>query len=202
MKKLVIACLLCLFTLPVFAKNSILIIGDSLSAAHGIDSNLGWVALLKNRLKENNYNYDVINASISGDTTSQGLARLPNALQQFKPSVTIIELGGNDGLRGLPIATIENNLRQMISLIKKSGSHVLLLGVRLPPNYGMTYTNQFHKMFADLAKQNQISVVPLFLGHIDKDNNLMQADKIHPTVKAQSMMLNNVWPTLILLLKK
>jgi len=202
MKKFISALLVCLFTLPVFANNSILIIGDSLSAGYGIDTNLGWVNLLRNKLQQNGYHYDVINSSISGDTTSQGLARLPGALKQFKPQITIIELGGNDGLRGLPIATIKNNLNQMISLIKKTNSHVLLIGVRLPPNYGLAYTNQFHQLFVSLAQQNKISIVPFFLQNIDQDYSLMQADHIHPIAKAQSAMLNNIWPTLEKLLKK
>jgi len=202
MKKFLSMLLLCLLTLPVFAKNSILVIGDSLSAGHGIDPNHGWVALLKIRLQENGYDYDVINSSISGDTTSQGLARLPVALEQIKPQITIIELGGNDGLRGLSIFTIKNNLHRMIALIKKANSRVLLLGVRLPPNYGLAYTNQFQQMFTDLARQNNISVVALFLKNIDQDGRLMQSDNIHPTEKAQVIMLDNIWPTLTALLQK
>lgn len=202
MKKFLSVLILCLFTLPVFAKNSILIVGDSLSAGHGIDVNQGWVALLTKRLHEKGYDYDVINSSISGDTTSQGLARLPTLLQQDKPVITIIELGGNDGLRGLSISTVENNFRQMIALVKKTNGHVLLLGVRLPPNYGMDYTNQFHNMFLNLAHQNHVDLVPFFLKNIDENTSLMQTDKTHPNEKAQVIMLDNVWPTLEKLLKK
>src|SRR6185312_10374302 len=174
MKKYISVLLLLLFTLPVFGKNSILIIGDSLSAGLGIDPNQGWVALLRNRLEEKHFDYMVVNASISGDTTSQGLDRLPAALAEAKPQITMIELGGNDGLRGLPIPVITNNLRQMIVLIKNANSQVILIGLRLPPNYGPTYTKEFHQIFVDLAKDNQTSLVEYFLKNIDQSPDNMQ----------------------------
>jgi len=202
MKKYISVLLLLLFTLPVFGKNSILIIGDSLSAGLGIDPNQGWVALLRNRLEEKHFDYMVVNASISGDTTSQGLDRLPAALAEAKPQITMIELGGNDGLRGLPIPVITNNLRQMIVLIKNANSQVILIGLRLPPNYGPTYTKEFHQIFVDLAKDNQTSLVEYFLKNIDQSPDNMQPDHIHPTAAAQPILLDNVWPVLEPLLLK
>lgn len=202
MKKLFWMLLMCFFTLPVFAKNTILVIGDSLSAGYGIDPNQGWVALLRSRLQEQGLDYDVINSSISGETSSQGLARLPDALKQVKPHITIIELGANDGLRGLPIATIQDNLQQMISLAQNANSQVLLIGLRLPPNYGTAYTEQFQKIYSELAQKNHIPVVSLFLQNVDENSQLLQADRIHPTAKAQIILLDNIWPALEIILKK
>lgn len=178
------------------AKNSILIVGDSISAAYGIEPQQGWVALLRTRLQAEKYNYHVINASISGDTTSNGLARLPSALKKYQPAITIIELGGNDGLRGLDIPVIKNNLERMMVLIKNAQSKVLVLGIRLPPNYGPRYTQQFHQMFTDLAKRQDVHVVPIFLQGIEENRHYFQSDGIHPTAEAQNILLNNVWPTL------
>lgn len=179
-----------------FAENTILIIGDSISAGYGIDIQQGWVALLQKKLDDNHYPYRVINDSISGDTTSNGLARLPKSLQQYHPQITIIELGGNDGLRGLSPALIKHNLQKIITLIKESNSKILLLGVRIPPNYGALYTQQFQELFLTLAEENQISVVPMFLQHVDDQPHLMQPDGIHPTAAAQEILLNNVWAPL------
>lgn len=177
-------------------KITLLIIGDSLSAGFGIDPKLGWVNLLRERLHQNNYPVEVINASISGDTTSNGLDRLPSALENYHPMLTIIELGGNDGLRGLQITLIKNNLQKMITLTRNTKSKVLLLGVRLPPNYGKEYTQQFQQIFLDLAQKNVIAVQPFFLNHIDDNPQLMQKDGLHPTAAAQIILLNNVWPEL------
>lgn len=175
------------------AENTILIVGDSLSAGYGIDPQLGWVHLLQNRLNDLKYNYLVVNASISGDTTSNGLQRLPEALSKYKPNITVIELGGNDALRGLPPAIIKNNLQQMIAMVDKAHSKVLLLGVRIPPNYGEVYTTQFQKIYLDFAQQSGVEVVPLFLNGVDTDAAMMQADGIHPVAGAQTKMLNNAW---------
>lgn len=202
MKKILLLIILLLFTLPVLAQNTILVIGDSLSAGYGIDVTKGWVALLQKRLNEEKYNYRVVNASISGNTTSNGLARTANALAAYHPSITIIELGGNDGLRGIPLTTIQANLAKMIEQAKTAKSEVLLLGLQLPPNYGVEYTQGFQKIFSDLSQQYQTQVVPLFLHNIDIDVNLMQADRIHPTAQAQSKLLDNVWPTLKNMLQK
>lgn len=201
MKKFLITLLLTCFTLPALAQNTILIVGDSISAGYGIDPEHGWVALLKNRLKQEKYNYRVINASISGDTLSNGLERLPETLSRYKPQITIIELGGNDGLRGLQPELIKMNLERMIAVTKNAGSKVLVLGVRLPPNYGEAYTQQFQRIFSALEKRNTIHVVPLFLKKIDENSNLLQPDGIHPTTQAQSILLDNMWPELKTLLK-
>ncbi|MDR3478632.1 MAG: arylesterase [Gammaproteobacteria bacterium] len=201
MKKFLISLLIFAITLPVFAKNTILIIGDSVSAGYGVETGKGWAALLKNRLQRAGGNYDVVNASISGDTTSNGLSRLPKALADHSPKITIIELGGNDGLRGIQIDTIKSNLMQMISLAKKTGSKVVILGVRLPPNYGPAYTDQFRQIFTTLSQDKTLQVVPLFLQNVDDKPQLMQTDGIHPTRQAQPILLDNVWVALKPLLK-
>ncbi len=167
-----------------------------MSAGYGINPQKGWVMLLQQRLQEKKYDAAVINASISGDTTSNGLTRLPDALKQYHPNIVIIELGGNDGLRGLPLFVIKNNLDSMITLAKDAGSQVLLLGVRMPPNYGPDYTQSFQKIFTSLANKESISVVPLFLKSVDDHPNLMQSDGIHPKEEAQTILLDNVWPML------
>ncbi len=189
-----------MITLPVVAQNTILIVGDSLSAGYGVNPNENWAVLLQATLKENRSPYQVVNASVTGSTTSNGLANLPSALNQYKPKITIIELGGNDGLRGLQITLIKNNLQQMINLAKQAGSEVLLLGLRLPPNYGPDYTQQFQAIYVDLADSNHIAVVPLLLTSIDDNPALMQADHIHPNTQAQPIILKTVWPTLSKLL--
>lgn len=193
MKRFLVILLLLLFTLPVFAENTILILGDSLSAGYGLDPESGWVKLLEQRL---NYHYKVINSSISGDTTSNGLSRLPQALNTYHPQVTIIELGANDGLRGMQIPQITNNLNKLILLAINAKSKVLVLGLRLPLNYGVIYDQKFQQIFSDLAKRNDIRVVPNFLAGIDRNPNLFQADGLHPNAQAQSMILNNVWTEL------
>lgn len=191
-----------LFTLPVLAENTILIVGDSISAGYGINPADGWVSLLEQRLKKENYSYRVINASISGDTLSNGLERIPAALQKYHPQITIIELGGNDGLRGLQLVAIKNNLEQIINRVKAANSKVLVLGMRLPPNYGAAYTQQFMQIFSALSERKDISVVPLFLTGVDDQSPLMQSDGIHPLAMAQPILLNNVWPMLRPLLVK
>lgn len=167
--------------------------GDSISAGYGISIKQGWPVLLQARLNEGNYDYTVVNASVTGDTTSNSLARLPSLLKQYKPKITILELGGNDGLRGLQLFIIKKNLQEIIDQIKESNSTILLLGFRLPPNYGVAYTSQFQQMYPDLAKKNDIAIVPLFLKNVDDVPSLMQADGIHPNEQAQTILLNNVW---------
>ena len=195
------ALIMLLFTLPVFAKNTILILGDSLSAAYGMDVSQGWVELLKGRLNDKGYSYQVVNLSVSGATTSNALAALPEALKTYTPSVTVIEIGGNDGLRGIQLLALQANLQRIISLILAANSKVLLLGVRLPPNFGSAYNKQFENVYIELAKKNEISVVPYFLQHIDDKPDLMSADGIHPKASAQTIMLDNVWPDLQKLLE-
>jgi acyl-CoA thioesterase-1 len=195
-KKIFFTLLLALLVFPAFAKNTILVLGDSISAGYGIDTKQGWVALLQERLTAQHYDYTVINASISGDTTSNGIARLPQALTQHQPSITIIELGGNDGLRGLPPSLIKQNLESLIAMAKQANSKILVLGLQIPPNYGPTYTTQFMKIFTDLKKDKNITVVPLFLNMVDTNRNLIQPDGIHPTAEAQPKLLDNMWDAL------
>lgn len=170
--------------------------GDSLSAGYGIDLEQSWPSLLQKKLQTDNYPYRVVNDSISGNTTSNGLARLPQALKKNHPVITIIALGGNDGLRGLQITVIERNLNEMIKLAKESGSKVLVIGLRLPPNYGPAYTQAFENIFSDLEKRSDIAVIPFFLQDVDIDEGYFQSDRVHPTAKAQTKILNNIWPKL------
>lgn len=188
---------------PVFAAQPIiLVLGDSLSAGYGIDRQYGWVQLLQNRLQKSGYAYRVINASISGDTTDSGLSRLPYALNQHHPAIVIIELGGNDGLRGLSLGELHTNLTRLVTLAKKAGAHVLLVRERIPPNLGAVYGTKFSETYDQIAKEQGVPLVPLFLNGIADDPSLMQADGIHPNEKGQTKMLDNVWPVLKPLLKK
>jgi acyl-CoA thioesterase-1 len=175
---------------------AILVLGDSLSAAYGMRVEQGWVSLLADRLKTSGYGYRVVNASASGETTGGALARLPRALEKHRPSVVIVELGGNDGLRGLPVKDIRSNLDSIIRLSRKSGAKVLLIGMRIPPNYGPVYTRDFHQVFAEVANQHKLPLVPFFLDGIALDDALMQEDGLHPNAAAQPQLLAQVWPQL------
>jgi acyl-CoA thioesterase I len=175
----------------------ILVFGDSISAGYGLARvEQGWVELLKTRLKEQGYGYQVVNASVSGETTAGGLARLPRALELHHPSIVILELGGNDGLRALPIAQMRANVTQMVTLAGAAGAKVLLLGMRMPPNYGPQYTEQFAMVFSDLAREKKISLVPFLLTDIALSSTLLQGDDIHPNALGQPVLLENVWPQL------
>jgi acyl-CoA thioesterase-1 len=175
---------------------AILVVGDSISAGYGLAANEGWVALLQNRLKSQGYGYRVVNASVSGETTTGGLARLPRALSVHRPAIVIIELGGNDGLRGLPLETSRTNLERMINLSKGAGARVLLLGMKIPPNYGARYSEGFEKVFRDLARQHKLAFEPFFLSKIALEQGMIQEDGLHPTAKAQPVMLDTMWPAL------
>ena len=174
----------------------ILVFGDSISAGYGLPLEQGWVELLKTRLKSQGYGYQVVNASVRGYTTAGGLARLPRALELHHPSVVILELGGNDGLRGLPTAQMRANLTQMANLSSAAGAKVLLLGMRMPPNYGPDYTKQFALVFSDLATEKKMPFVPFLLTDIALSPALLQDDNIHPNALGQPILLDNVWPTL------
>ena len=180
----------------------ILVFGDSISAGYGLPLEQGWVELLKTRLKSQGYGDQVVNASVSGETTAGGLARLPRALELHHPSIVILELGGNDGLRGLPTAQMRANLTQMAALSSAAGAKVLLLGMRMPPNYGPEYTEQFAMVFSDLAAEKKIPLVPFLLTNIALSPALLQDDDIHPNALGQPILLDNVWPTLKPLLHK
>lgn len=185
-----------LFSSITFAAEKILVIGDSISAGYGIEVKQGWVNLLQQRLQKLGYDYKVVNASISGDTTSNGLYRLPVALKQYQPAIVIIELGANDGLRGLQIETIEKNLAEMIKTSQQNNSKVLLLGIRIPTNYGPVYTQKFQAIYPKLAQHYKTAIVPLLLTDVDTQSKLIQADGLHPTAQAQFILLNNVWVAL------
>jgi len=178
------------------ASHTILILGDSLSAEYGLVHGSGWVDLLEKKLQKEASPWDVFNASISGETSAGGLNRLPSLLEKKKPGLVIIELGANDGLRGLSIAASEKNLQKMIVMSKQSGAKVLLVGIQLPPNYGQDYTKQFANMFTRLAKIEGTAFLPFFLtGVIDKPE-LFQADRMHPNEQAQKVLFKNVWGAL------
>ena len=175
------------------APAKILIMGDSLSAGYGIDIQQGWVNLLKTEL-DKNYDIKMINASVSGETSSGGKARLPALLEEHKPDIVVLELGGNDGLRGQPLKLLENNLQSMIDASKTAGATVILAGMQIPPNYGSRYSNQFKALYVSLAEKNQTGLIPFLLEGIGGKSELMQRDGIHPTAEAQSLIVNNVLP--------
>lgn len=190
--------LLCLLfiSLPCRSEPTILVLGDSLSAAYQLPPESGWVKLLENKLKESFPQAIVVNSSISGDTTANGLNRLPDLLAKYHPHIVLLELGANDGLRGLPIQTIKTNLSHLIDLCTKANAKVLLIGIKLPPNYGGIYAKQFHDNFLQLSKEHDIPMVPFLLDGIVLKPGLMQADRLHPTAEAQPRLLDNVWPHL------
>ena len=180
----------------------ILVMGDSLSAAYGIDPAQGWVSLLQQRLKSQGYDYTVVNASVSGETTSGGLTRLPAAIKEHPPTVVVLELGANDGLRGQPIQVMHDDLDKMITASRAAGAKVLLVGMLLPPNYGGPYTKAFAATFQDLAKRYKLPLVPFLLAGVAEHREVMQADGLHPQAQAEPQVLDNVWPYLKPLLRK
>jgi acyl-CoA thioesterase I len=182
-------------------EKSIVVFGDSLSAAYGIAQARGWVALLAERLKRSHPDYIVVNASISGETTSGGASRIPRVLEQHQPAILIVQLGGNDGLRGLPVAQMRKNLASIIEQSQKSGARVLLLGMRIPPNYGPDYADAFEATFAELAKRYRTPLEPFFLEDFGENTDLFQPDRIHPSEAAQPLMLERVWKALRPMLK-
>ena len=179
-----------------------LVYGDSLSAAYGMPERRGWVALLEERLKRERPDYNVANASISGETTAGGLARIDKVLERERPAILILELGSNDGLRGLPVAAMKKNLAAIIERSQKAGAKVLLVGMRLPPNYGEDYTRAFERAFTDLAKSHRTALLPFLLEGFGEKAELFQADRIHPAEAAQPGVLKNVWKPLAPLLGK
>jgi acyl-CoA thioesterase-1 len=184
------------------AKPVVLVVGDSLSAGYGVAVDSTWVALLQKRLAAQGYGYRVVNASISGDTTGGARARLPRALELHKPAVVILELGGNDGLRGLPLRQVRENFEFLIERSQAAGAKVVLVGMRMPPNYGAAYADGFHALYGELAKRYGTPLLGFFLDGVALDEKLMQADGIHPTAAAQPRLLDNLWPVLSQVLKK
>ncbi len=190
-------CLLLVLCLPVRVEAlELLVLGDSISAGYGLEADAGWVRLLERRLQGRGAEVSVVNASISGETTTGGLTRLQDLLDRHQPELVIIELGGNDGLRGTPLKAVESNLDALVSRSRDAGADVLLLGMRIPPNYGRRYAEGFFRVFAKVAERNRISYHPFFLDGIGGTPELMQSDGIHPNDKAQQRLLDNIWPQL------
>jgi len=175
----------------------ILVMGDSLSAAYGLDSpSQGWVALLQAKLKARGYDYTVVNASVSGETSGGGLTRFPQALAEAKPALVILELGANDGLRGLPVSEMQANLGKIVDLSRQAGARVLLVSILLPPNYGKPYVQGFAAAYPALAKRYTVPLTPFLLTGVAEHRELMQADGLHPLAKAEPQVLDNIWPSL------
>jgi acyl-CoA thioesterase-1 len=193
--------LLLLLLLPGTASAAIiLVVGDSLSAAYGIPIEKGWVSLLQERLDAGDYPYQIVNASISGDTTANARARLPQALASHEPAVVLLELGGNDGLRGLSLTAMKGNLAAMISSLQQTDARLLLIGVQLPPNYGPRYTGRFQAVYRELAREHEIALLPSLVDGIGTEQDLMQPDGIHPNATAQPLIRDRVWEELLPLL--
>ena len=199
-------CTLLAFNLTVFAADkkpaSILVLGDSLSGAYGINTEEGWVALLQQKISKHGFEYKVINASVSGDTTRTGLSRIDSALQQHKPAIVIVALGGNDGLRGLAFSEIESSLANIIERCQQYNTSVLLAGVRLPPNYGPAYNEKFAALYRRLSERYGVTLVPRMLDQVAENPELMQEDGIHPKAEAQAQIMQNVWVGLEQMLEK
>lgn len=199
MSRILTALIITLMSMPTSAK-SIVVLGDSISAGYGIEISQGWVRLLGSRLQTHNPPYTVHNESISGDTTAGGLARINPALQRHQPDIVVIELGANDGLRGLSPTLIKSNLTELVKRSQKAGAQVLLLSMRIPPNYGKRYTDLFYDIYPALAKELKIPYVPFILEDVALVNELMQADGLHPNAKGQSLIVDKIWPQLLPLL--
>ena len=195
-----LAWLICM-PLAASATGTILVYGDSLSAAYGLAQDAGWASLLQARLRQERLDYTVVNASISGETTSGGTARMAEALRTHKPAVVILALGANDGLRGLQLAQMRANLEEMVRASKKAGSRVLLAGMRMPPNYGASYTRQFAQIYVDLAREYKTGLAPFLLEGVADRRELFQADNLHPVAAAQPIILDTIWKALAPMLK-
>jgi acyl-CoA thioesterase I len=183
------------------APKTLLVVGDSLSAEYGITRGTGWVALLEQKLKAQKLDANIINASVSGETTSGGRTRLPALLSKHKPDVVVIELGANDGLRGLPVPAAEANLRAMVDASRKAGAQVLLVGMRMPPNYGRDYADRFFAMYGTLSKSTSVPLAPFMLDGVVEKPDLFQPDRLHPLAEAHPLILANIWPHLLPILK-
>ena len=203
LRRLLITWLTSLLCLPLaaWAGGTIVVYGDSLSAAYGLSQDAGWPSLLQARLKQEGSHYTVTNVSVSGETTSGGAARIAEVLKTHKPKVIIVELGANDGLRGLPPREMRANLAKILSASRRARARVLLVGMRMPPNYGASYTREFAAVYADLAREYRTALVPYLLQGMDQQRALFQADDLHPTAAAQPILLENVWKALLPLLK-
>ena len=201
LRRVLLLCLMLCAPASYSASKTLLVLGDSISAEYGLPRDSGWVSLLQKRLSDDKLPVTVINASISGETTAGGLTRMPALLHQHKPAVLIIELGGNDGLRGLSLAATQSNLREMIRSADRIGARVLLLGMRVPPNYGPDYSKRFAAMYQGLARERNVKLVPFLFTGLEDTERFFQQDRIHPNQRAQTVMLDNVWPSLRPLMK-
>lgn len=203
LRRLLIAWLTSLLFSPLaaWAGGTILIYGDSLSAAYGLAQDAGWPALLQSRLKQEGWDYTVTNVSISGETSSGGATRIAEALKAHRPRVIIVALGANDGLRGLPPRQMRANLAKIVAQSQRAKARVLLVGMRMPPNYGEAYTRDFAQAYSALARERKIALLPFLLDGIEQRRELFQADNLHPTAAAQPIILNNVWKALLPLLE-
>lgn len=192
-----------LLAMPAAAlAGTILVFGDSLSAAYGLPQDRSWVTLLDQKLRDERLNYRVVNTSISGETTAGGINRIPDALRQHRPDVVVVELGANDGLRGGNLDVMRRNLEAIVDASRKARAEVLLIGMRLPPNYGRAYTEKFQQTFADVARRKKTAFVPFLLEGFAQDARYFQSDRVHPTAEAQALMLETVWKGLQPLLKR
>lgn len=178
------------------AGPAIVVLGDSLSSGYGLNGAPSWVTLLERRLDDQGYDYELVDAAISGDTTAGGLSRLPRLLEQYSPAIVIIELGGNDGLRGQPIANMRRNLATMIELVREHGSEPVLTGIQIPPNYGPIYTEQFAAVYRELAEEFDVALVDFLMDGVALHDEMMQPDRVHPNAEGQPVMLANVWAVL------
>ena len=199
---MLLAAALALSAAPALADRTVLVFGDSLSAAYGLSPQQGWVTLLAARVAQQGLAWKVVNASVSGETTAGGLRRLPADLARHKPDAVVIELGANDALRGLPIAGIRENLEQMIRLVRRARAEPVLVGIMIPPNYGIDYAAEFRDLYPALARKHSVRLAPFLLQGLAENPENFQADQLHPTAAAQSRVLDNVWPTLEPLLRK
>jgi len=199
--QLVILIMGLLITNTINAQNNILIVGDSLSAGYGLKQKQSWIYLLQQRLEEKFSHYKIINESTSGDTTANGLIRVPQALEQSQPDIVILELGANDGLRGLPLNYAKTNLKKIIQILQQKQARILLLGMRIPPNYGKRYSQAFAAIYPDLAKQYNLALVPFMLQGVSGKSEFIQSDGLHPNAQAQPLILENIWPYLKVLLE-
>ncbi|MBM6550017.1 arylesterase [Marinomonas ostreistagni] len=200
--KVIVTCLLALSVVTGAHASTLLVFGDSLSAAYNLRQQNGWVSLLTQQINERELDVDVVNASVSGETTQGGLSRLPALLERHQPDWMVLELGANDGLRGYPLEQVKNNLAQMIDMAQAQDTKVLLLGNHLPPNYGRQYTEQFFNLYKDLAESKDLAYVPFMLENVALDKSLMLADGLHPNADGQPVVLENIAPTLLLMLEQ
>ena len=195
-RRALLAAALLVLAAPALAARTLMVFGDSLSAAYGIASGEGWVSLLAGRIERAGLPWKVVNASISGETTAGGLSRLPAELSRHRPSVVVIELGANDALRGQPVAQVRANLERMIGLVRKAGARPVLVGIMIPPNYGIDYVAEFRDVYPALARKDSVPLVPFLLAGIAEHPDLFQADQLHPVAAAQPRILDNVWGTI------